>query len=577
MPLKLQQFTPLSQEKINNITNFLGSKAPIIAAATKRAIDENLNHKVLINSYKVASDKKNFLNNNLNEISHFLNDCNLIGVKGEKGELSDSNFVIGAEGLEVVLAYQKNKEKNVQTIPVQIIKNKNFYSKETKSKKHINIFLENNQIHDGLKEQLDEDLRIAGNNKFEKTYILESFGTTGGNHILSVTIRKNENEIDPLIHIFDSSLAITRNGLEASKLSIAIGWNSQLKINATIKKSFAENNLIFNQDKFYNNSEPLQKSGSVLCGTFAIESAMKIATMTREEHQSQLENLYKYPSPFGGKTEIETNLEALRNNNGFLANPILALPANQITMSNYTNTALKTRIFELESIDYPNKNPDQKGTTLADKVARYQTEEGFNSLASQKALRQKIGHLFEIVTNDEFLKEGKKFQGNINEIDFRGGINDASTYTPSDTEIEVPASQAKELVDAINNKVFGLIKVNHSQFDLESQTCNIAIFAGSKIACEKIINKMKGNGDEIEHRATTIDFSQNVDFVNPEFSKIEKLEITLPKERFGEIIENLQQKQALQQTSQNPFAIPTKTTPITSERLARFNEESKSK
>lgn len=474
------------------------------------------------------------------------------------------------------MAYQRNKEKNSHAIPVQIIKNNNFYSKETKSKKHINIFLENNQIHDGLKEQLDADLKEARNSKFEKSYIMESFGTTGGNHILSVTIRKNENEIDPLIHIFDSSLAITRNGLEASKLSIAIGWNSQLKINATIKKSFAENGLIFNQGKFFNNSEPLQKSGSVLCGTFAVESAMKIANMTREEHQNHLENLYIYPSPFGGRTEIETNLEVIRENDGFLKDPILTLPAEQIIMSNYTKTALEPRLNELEATQYLNKNPDQKGNTMRDKIARYQTEEGFNSLASQKALRQKIGHLFEIVTNDEFLKEAEKFYGNINEIDFRGGINDASTYIPSDTEIEMPASQTKDLIDAIN-KSFGLIKVNHSQFDLESQTCNIAIFAGSKVACEKIINKMKGNGDKIEHRATTIDFSQNVDFVNPEFSKIEKLEIILPKERFGEIISNLQQKHTSQQVLQNPFAIPTKTTPITSERLARLNEESKSR
>src|SRR5690606_17257713 len=151
---------------------------------------------------------------NIDKIAGFLNECRLVGYEGENNKADNSSYIIGAEGISIISSYLADKPKNQSSHQIQVIKNTNLITSYG-SKKHINIFLEQNQIHNGLKDQLTEDLKEAKDSDFNKTYIVEAFGTTGGNHFVALTIRKNKNEKSPLIDLFDPSNSIFRNGLEA--------------------------------------------------------------------------------------------------------------------------------------------------------------------------------------------------------------------------------------------------------------------------------------------------------------------------------------------------------------------------
>jgi uncharacterized membrane protein len=80
---KLKKFSPLPQERISQIISQSESIIPPIAARVKHKIEENQNHKILIGLYNAATDKKEFLNNNMQEVTRFLNECELVGYPGE--------------------------------------------------------------------------------------------------------------------------------------------------------------------------------------------------------------------------------------------------------------------------------------------------------------------------------------------------------------------------------------------------------------------------------------------------------------------------------------------------------------
>lgn len=545
MPLTFQKFSPLIQSQIDQIIENAGAVIPPVATKARTLVDESQQYQDLIQKYSQAPDKKNFLNDGANQqaIAKFLNECGLMGYVSESSPLSHGSYAIGAEGIAIILAYLK--EKNPQIHEIEAVKNTNLKTK-LGSPKYADIFLEQNQVHDALKASLIKDLKKpeSGEEKpFNKTYIVQVHGATGGSHFVALTIRKEVGENNPLVHLFDPSPPLLRNGLEATQNNTAYGWNSQLKINATVKKAFEEIGLTFDLDRYFNNSEPQQHRGFVYCGTFACEAGVRIASLSRERHKALLEN-YRFPSLFGGRTEVgcrdiegremPLSIAQIVAEGGFIKEPILGLSAGEVTMSHFVDPALSKRQAELGAINHPRKSGRDEETEL-DHVIRYQSKEeasmGYNLMVEQKALRQKIGHLFEIVSNHNFLSRANGELMIPNPFDY-------SPYGPK--QALEPAQDTKDLIDAFKKtKILppplSIGGVNSSHYD--GDICAVTNYIG-EISGARLLNffnekNLRNNGLEL------VDFSQNVVGVDPAFSRFYKISVEIPKARFTEIAEAL--------------------------------------
>ncbi len=553
---KLAKFTPLEQSQINKAISIIPPELFFIAHITKRVIEENEKYRTLIENFRSIEDKKQFFSDNAQIVAEFLNDCGLIGFRGERGAVNSASFIIGAEGISLVLAYLRSKEKYESSHLVQAIKNINLITKSG-SKKHASIFLEQQQIHDGLNIQLTKDLQAIGDNEFHKTYLVESFGTTGGNHFCCLTIHKNIGEKDPVVHLFDSSPALLRNGIEAQKNSIANGWCSQIMVNATVKKSFEQSGLVFNNEKYYNNCEPLQKMSTSLCATFAYEMACEIAKTNPADHRAMLQDVYRYPSPHGGKTEMPLNLDEIEKD-GYLLRPELGLRAQDVAMSHFVDTAVKPRIAEFHTL--PHIKKDGSIETVLERIARYTQDDGHNKLAEQKVFRQKLGHLFEIVTNNEFLKEAQDPQGLMPDLP----IIEGTPYIPQDSDSEKPHQKTKELIEAFNKLMPRSNMVNRSTFDEESQECKITFYVGD-ITGARLLEFMRAN--KIEAESVPIRFGDNLVGVDPRFSEILKIELTIAQSRFSDLTLTINENGPLFKMKEHPFIPPKATSPINTESL----------
>ena len=554
---KLKKFTSLDQIMIGRIASILSPELLFIAKTSRDLIKKSVRYQDLIRSFCEAEDKKEFFDTNSEIVAEFLNECKLIGYKGERGEVNSGSFVIGAEGVALVSAYLSAKDKNTGSHPVEAVKNVNLITSDG-SRKHSNIFLEQQQVHDGFRSKLTADLRRVGDAEFNKTYLIETFGTTGGNHFVCVTIHKREEEKDPVIYLFDPSPALTRNGIEAQKNSIANGWCSQLIVNATLKKSLEECGLIFGDEKYYSNSEPLQKAGSSLCATFAYEMAHAISRIKPEEHRKLLEERYKYKSPLGGKTEMPINLEDIERD-GYVMRPELGLRAEDVVMSNFVDTAIKPRADELMEVSHIKK--DGSFESVLARIARYSAEEdGRNQIVEQKVLRQKIGHLFEIVTNEAFLRRADEAMEILPLPEIEG-----SPYFPKDSDLEKPHPETANLVAAFNKLMPRFNRVNSSRFDEESGQCQISVYLGD-ITANKLLQFMRES--KIETTSDAINFANNLVGVDPRFSQLQRVTVNIPRARFDEMIVEMSEKGSLYKAQDHPFMPPKATLPITLEPLA---------
>ncbi len=558
MPLELKTFTPLSQAQINQIIANAGALVPQVATAVKAAREGNAEYQNLISGYAAAADKRQFIEANQQRIAEFLNDCGLMGYVGEKNavkggkkiELGAGNFVIGAEGIGVILAYLK--EKHPTAHEVVSVKNADLITDEG-SRKHSNIFLEQSATHDravisSLKAQLAADLLEAKEKSqaLNKTYVVETFGTTGGNHIVSLTVRKKVGENNPLVHLFDPSPSLLRNGLEATQNSIANGWNAQLQINATVKKAFAEAGLTFDSEKYFNNSEPQQHRGFIYCGTFSYEAAYRIAGLDRAGHEALLglqpdgtvPEGYKYPSLFGGRTEVgcknaagatvPVSVAQIIADGGYIKNPVLGLQAQEVVLTHFVDPALTSRQDELAGINHVRKE-GREVETEHDHVRRYQSQkqgaEGFNLMTDQKALRQKIGHLFEIVSNPEFLNRANGQQMIPNPF------VDYSPYSPKYSAAEAPSVETEKLVNAFAKILPPPFSgVNCSKY--EQEVCKITTYIGG-ISGVKLVNFAERNS--LANSLRLVNFGPNLEGVDPALSEVFKFTVEVPRERFGEI------------------------------------------
>lgn len=554
---KLKKFTSLDQGRVERITSNLSPELLFIAKTSKDLIEGSERYQALIQAFHEAKDKKEFFDTNGEIVAEFLNECKLIGYAGERGEVNSGSFLIGAEGVALVSAYLSAKDKNSGAHPVEAVKNINLITRDG-SKKHSNIFLEQQQVHNGFRNKLTADLRGVGDAEFNKTYLIETFGTTGGNHFVCVTIHKKEGEKDPVVYLFDPSPTLVRNGIEAQKNSIANGWCSQLIVNATLKKSLEESGLIFSSEKYYSNSEPLQKAGSSLCATFAYEMAHEISRINPEEHRKILEERYKYISPLGGKTEIPINLKDVERD-GYVMSPKLGLRGEDVAMSHFVDTAIKPRTDELMTVSHIKK--DGSSESMLVRIAKYSAEEdGRNQIAEQKVLRQKIGHLFEIVTNEAFLRRADEAMEILPLPEIEG-----SPYFPKDSDLEKPHPETANLVVAFNKIMPRFNRANSSRLDEESDQCQISVYLGDATGI-KLLQFMQENN--IEATSTSINFTDNLTGVDSKFSQLQRITANIPRARFDEMTTKMNEKGSLYKAADHPFMPPKATSPITLESLA---------
>ena len=551
MTIALQKFTPLSAEKIKEIVNALDPEP--FARFSEKIESAKTEYQKLITEFRDSEDKRKFFEENFLDVSKFLTKCGLIGLEGELGltqegfeKDAEDSFGVGAEALSVISAIIKAKERNQnKDYQVQVVKNLDLVASD-QSVDNAKIDRERGHIHSGLYKQICEDLDGKLSQEFAKTYVVEVFGHTGTNHFATLTIQKGADESNPTIHLFDSSVALGRNGLEATQNSIAAGCSTQIIINATLKKALHDVGLVFDTQNYFNNSEPLQKVGSSFCSEFAIEEAHRIAS------QGLNSSIYCFESPFGGKTEmdIENNL----SKDGFIAKDSpLALPAETAFKSNYTEAALKPRHGEM--LQKTHQKKDGSDETLLERAARYQTEEGQSDLIWQKQMRQ-LCHLFEIISSDVF---SEKIAALIPKEQASENAN--SCFWHHRNILRNLDPEAKKVVESLNKILPGWNRV--SEIDQAENGLKMTFYLG-KISSEKLIDKFSPEKSLCTIASEEISIADKLsDDVSPDFSSYQKIEISLERQKFEEFKKLLPKEAFLAKNSpDNLFSKPTNTDPI---------------
>lgn len=144
--VKLRKFTPLTPEQIAKI---IGDTDPqIIANIASKITGPSTGYSDLIATYKATLDKREFIETNMRDIAIFLNACGLIGYDSETIEedpvkLTNSSYLIGAQGVELISSYLKNKDTGAIDHDVEVVKNTTFIA-PSGSMKHADIFIESN-------------------------------------------------------------------------------------------------------------------------------------------------------------------------------------------------------------------------------------------------------------------------------------------------------------------------------------------------------------------------------------------------------------------------------------------------
>jgi hypothetical protein len=300
-------------------------------------------------------------------------------------------------------------------------------------------------------------------------------------------------------------------------------------VNATLKQALSDAELRFDTDKYYNNSEPLQKGGPSLCGIYSLEEAHRIS---REGLDIAL---YTHESVFGGKTEIP--VRELLTEHGYLQNdpPLpLRLPASTAYISHFTDKSLRPREQEMAEILHSKKSdldvPNIE--TVLDRVRRYQSTIGENEIAEQKSLRQKYGHLFEIVSSDIFMQKSVGVK-RIGLIDFED-----NPYFAGDEDVEESIAETKVLVKKFNKILPRTCRV--SEVEMVGNNAEMTIYIGATTA-SKIMNREDQNsfGYKIRNvaqvRPEIVNFSDELVGVDPQYSCTTKLIVSVSRESFKDV------------------------------------------
>ncbi len=114
---KLTSFTPLTPEKLTEIIARIPPELYFVASKANQVLPRGL-----VEAFRGAENKAEFINLRHQEISKFLKECGLMGYRSQG---DGQEFIIGAEGAALVAAYMAGKEKNARAHPVQVVKNIN--------------------------------------------------------------------------------------------------------------------------------------------------------------------------------------------------------------------------------------------------------------------------------------------------------------------------------------------------------------------------------------------------------------------------------------------------------------------
>lgn len=525
---QVKTFTPLAEARIAEIITrcepIYDALAPI-AAKAKVALEKA----EYANLFEQKRDR-DFLDQNFQQIGGFLNECGIVGYPNEKqnltasgGVLNNNSYVIGAAGVALMNEYVSTKTRNNNAHKIEIVANADLCDKAG-SYKTPDVLMQYKGVHSAWAEVLAKDLSLE--KSLEKTYLVETYGTTGGNHWVAVTLRKDENEKSPLVELFDSSPGLMRSNLEGFQNNIASGWAASIAVNATLTKVLPERGLEFDLNKYYTNSEAFQMAGNSNCSIFSYEKAYITANLNREKHQASLDQHYRFENSLvGGKTELAINKAEIFAK-GKIENPTLNMPPEFMFLSHFSSQVEKY----LPQMEHTKHVSNKYGVENdAERRARYLNQANANTLIEQKSLRQKYGHLFEIITHPKFLELGERSFAVKEPI----MEHQNSVYYP--TGKVVP--EATAIVAALDKFLPSPVKVN--QCDLTAENCFQATIYTGAISAKRM--QRWGEAQDFSVAFETQKFNGerqfNLSGMDEDLVQRTKVTLTMPRELALEKIE----------------------------------------
>jgi len=529
---EVAKFSSLSDERIGEIVGRCGHISDRLSAIASKvdALKESEKYRYLFDSEITAA----FIEENLLVIAEFLRDCRLIGAAQEEGPVENWNYVIGADGVEILNQYMATKPGNKRDVlhDVVVVRNENLRT-SSGSVKTADILMDQKGIHDGFAKRLTKDLTDNRDVEFNRTYLVETFGTTGGNHFVCVTVRKHPSETSPIVDFFDTSPALLRGDLEFCQNYVASGWSGAITINSTLVKALRDSGLEFDQSKFHYNSEPLQAKNNSHCSIFSYEKAYLDAKMTREQHEKMLDTFYRYPneaspalSIYGGKTEVPIDFDRVLQEQKVVG-PQLGLPPHFMHLSHFKSHIQNTYADEMATI--PHHQKDDQEESSKERWERYSGEgkESLGSLVEQKSLRQKYGHLLEVVRHPNFLSLKELPACEIEDLP----EHIKSVYVPRsemDPEIE-------QVFLDLNKFFFSPIRVNQiSRCVDDPRNCEVMFYMGG-ITAQRVTKWAQEKGIEVEVNHQELDGIELAGF-DKRICEREQVILKMNVERLSEIV-----------------------------------------
>lgn len=384
-------------------------------AAKVSEVSGDVEYSEIVAAARSGALSAGFIEGNFQKIAKFLNVCGLIGYEGEHEDEAAQRkgpYSIGAQGLSLITAYQRSKTKNAGAHEVVVVQNEDLET-ASGSKKTADIFAENKGVITVLAKVLHKDLDDNAAVDFNRTYLVETFGAAGGNHVVALTVRKRPEEECPVFDLFDPSPGLIRGGLASCQNASINGWSAQMQMNATLCEVMGDK---FDREKFYHNMEPFQVAGASNCSIFSYEKAWITAAMSREEHDALLAKHYKFDSPYGGKCELAIDMDKVMVDGG-VVNPQFNLPPQYYVFSNFLTSSVHK--FHMEALEKEVVHAKKFGEeeTGKDRLERYThtSDSGapLSRFVEEKAFRHKYGHLLEMVCHphfvERFAREGAEF------------------------------------------------------------------------------------------------------------------------------------------------------------------------
>lgn len=482
----LKKVSSLSEEQLRSICNSLSQDKKLSdiffnAAGKAAVLFENPKFKML-RDLQTQSPNAEFSSEDFQKIIELLQKLAFIGQTNSSGEYSDYGYIISAEGLAITNEFYRHKAANEKCYhQVQVVKNID--------KKRISA---NKFIHSGFLKALQDDLKdVSIEMPFEKTYVIEREGGIGGNHVITVSVRKNAGEEAPLIDMFDSSPSLVRIGLRQCQENIASGKLSHFIVLATLQKAFDGKGLKVAQDKFFHNAEPFQSVGFVYCGTFALEQAYINARMSRVQHEDFLRRNFIYDSVLGGKTEMDVGPEEIERSLIEARSIGSVKPKNYqspIAAQSHFNSHYEDHEEPMKQTVHHRKNDPEE--SMHDRRRRYLETNikgvAVNNLVQQKSMRHRI-HLFEIlryaalnmaIFHDVAKEKSKESAEYILELEKRNSqkLSSESVLEPN-----------KEIFDMINETFGGVDNILYNE---QEDAFEVSLCCG-KIRFNEILQKVK--------------------------------------------------------------------------------------